>query len=91
MLQVGYCSTAGECEGECNTDSDCSSPACSECQAWLCSHPECCRDEDCPISAPHCSDNHCVHVDINGIVNITVSTETCSDCEGSGNPLGYVS
>ena len=52
--------------------------------------PGCETDNNCPISAPICSNNHCVANGIPGIVNITVSTETCSDCEGSGNPLGYV-
>ena len=52
--------------------------------------PGCETDDNCPLTAPTCSNNNCVIVSINGIVNITVSTETCSDCEGSGNPLGYL-
>ena len=27
---------------------------------------------------------------MNGIVNITISTESCSGCIGSGNPTGFV-
>merc|ERR1712019_186826 len=32
----------------------------------------------------------CGNVDINGIANITINTQTCSQCAGSGNPLGYL-
>ena len=27
---------------------------------------------------------------VNGIVNITISTDTCSQCAGSGDPSGVV-
>ena len=32
----------------------------------------------------------CDTIGVNGVSNITVRTETCSQCAGSGNPLGYV-
>jgi len=32
----------------------------------------------------------CQSFGVNGITNITVNTKTCSQCEGSGNPLGVV-
>ena len=53
-------------------------------------NPGCETDDNCPFNKPTCSGHTCIHVDVNGIVNITVSTESCSLCEGSGNPLGYV-
>ena len=31
----------------------------------------------------------CDDIGINGLANITVRTLTCSQCAGSGNPLGY--
>ena len=32
----------------------------------------------------------CDTIGVNGVSNITVRTETCSQCAGSSNPLGYV-
>ena len=31
----------------------------------------------------------CTDIGVNGLANITVRTLTCSQCAGSGNPLGY--
>ena len=97
----GTCRPDGQCEqGECSEERPCegANAVCDEdytnCQycdleALECK-PGCETDDNCPTTAPTCSNHNCVIVSINGIVNITVSTETCSDCEGSGNPLGYV-
>ena len=97
----GTCRPDGQCEqGECSEERPCegANAVCDEdytnCQycdleALECK-PGCETDDNCPTTAPTCSNHNCVIVSINGIVNITVSTETCSDCEGSGNPLGFV-
>ena len=102
MLQEGYVCEDEQCveKGECDAERPCegSDSVCNEdytnCQycdleALECK-PGCETDDNCPSTAPTCSNSNCVIVRPNGIVNITISTETCSDCEGSGNPLGYV-
>ena len=38
----------------------------------------------------HVSRITCPGPGVNGIVNITISTESCSGCIGSGNPTGFV-
>ena len=38
----------------------------------------------------HVSRVTCPGPGVNGIVNITISTESCSGCIGSGNPTGFV-
>ena len=35
-----------------------------------------------------CSQHECANVGNSGLTNITINTETCSQCPGSGNPLG---
>ena len=32
----------------------------------------------------------CDNIGVTGISNITLTTQTCSQCAGSGNPLGYL-
>lgn len=93
----------GQCvEGECSVDKPCEGAdiicdlegevlGCEYCDLeTLECNPGCETDDNCPFNKPTCSGHTCIHVDVNGIVNITVSTESCSLCEGSGNPLGYV-
>ena len=41
----------------------------------------------CHVSLVTC---HVSGPGVNGIVNITISTESCSGCIGSGNPTGFV-
>jgi len=55
--------------------------------------PGCADDANCPNSEDEnfvCVEHLCQSIGVNGITNITVNTKTCSQCEGSGNPLGVV-
>jgi len=55
--------------------------------------PGCADDANCPHSDDEnfvCVNHLCQAIGVNGITNITIKTKTCSQCEGSGNPLGVV-
>eukprot|EP00092_Neocalanus_flemingeri_P014933 GFUD01016128.1.p1 GENE.GFUD01016128.1~~GFUD01016128.1.p1 ORF type:complete len:296 (-),score=72.25 GFUD01016128.1:158-931(-) len=49
--------------------------------------PGCDNDSNCAEDW-YCSGHECHQKGINGVVNITIATHTCSQCGGSGNPLG---
>lgn len=49
--------------------------------------PGCDSDANC-LGAMICSQHSCTNVGNSGLTNITINTETCSQCPGSGNPLG---
>ena len=50
----------------------------------------CDSDSNCPEDKPLCTGHKCISRAMSGVVSITITTSTCSLCEGSGNPLGNV-
>ena len=90
----GECSEDRPCSGAdliCNLEQDGLEEVCEYCDLLtLECNPGCETDDNCPLNYPTCAGHTCIHVDVNGIVNITVSTETCSQCQGSGDSIAYV-
>lgn len=86
----GECSEEKPCQGAdllCNLGENGLEEVCEYCDLeTLECKPGCEDDDNCPLNKPTCSGNTCIHVDVNGIVNITVSTESCSLCQGSDDP-----
>jgi len=92
-------------EGECNANKPCGgqNSLCDitttphgECE-WcdLVNHeckPGCDSGDNCPSEKPICSkpDHQCNSPGTNGVESITIVTDTCSSCAGSGNPTGLV-
>ena len=70
------------CKPGCETDDNCAAG-------------DVCVSHNCAAgagSAAACNSSRvtCPGPGVNGIVNITISTESCSGCIGSGNPTGFV-
>jgi len=86
----GECSEEKPCQGAdllCNLGENGLEEVCQYCDLeTLECKPGCEDDDNCPSYKPTCSAHTCIHVDVNGIVNITVSTESCSLCQGSDDP-----
>jgi len=92
-------------EGECNANKPCGgqNSLCDitttphgDCE-WcdLVNHeckPGCDSGDNCPSEKPICSkpDHQCNSPGTNGVESITIVTDTCSSCAGSGNPTGLV-
>jgi len=85
----GECDAKRPCDG---VNGICDLPSYANCE-WCdlenkeCK-PGCDSNANCPGESAICSEHTCITGVPNGVVNITVNTETCSQCEGSGNPLG---
>jgi len=53
--------------------------------------PGCDSDANCPEESPFCQGHICGGPPSNtGLTNITISTKTCQQCPGTGNPLGVL-
>jgi len=100
----GYICEDQKCveEGECDVDRPCENSNaicdidnnynnCDYCDldAKECK-PGCETNANCPGEKPTCSNHRCMQVGNTGLTNITIMTKTCSQCPGSGNPLGVV-
>jgi len=97
ICQDNGCIKEGECDAErpCdNANNMCDVPNYTNC-AWCdltsseCK-PGCDSDSNCPEDKPLCTGHKCINRAMSGVVSITITTSTCSLCEGSGNPLGNV-
>ena len=52
-LDDQWCDTSvkpGECKPGCRTSDDCTAMSCSMCVEHQCEDPECCSNDDCPVS-----------------------------------------
>jgi len=102
--EPGYmCTDDGTCtaKGECGLDRPCdlANGICDEVPYTTCEwcnyedntcNPGCDSDDNC---GDHliCTSHFCQEgPGVNGIVNITIKTETCNGCAGSGDPLGVI-
>jgi len=87
----GECDAMRPCDG---VDGICDLPSYDNCE--YCDldtnecKPGCDHDDNCLGGMVTCSDHKCSQVGNTGLTNITINTETCSQCPGSGNPLGTV-
>ena len=70
------------CKPGCETDDNCAA-------GDVCVSHNCAAGAG-SAAACHVSRVTCPGPGVNGIVNITISTESCSGCIGSGNPTGFV-
>jgi len=90
-VEEGECDANRPCE---NANAICDLPDYNNCEwcdvdAKECK-PGCETDQNCPDEAATCSMHNCISVGNTGLTNITIITKTCSQCPGSGNPLGTV-
>jgi len=97
--ESGNCVPEGECDAErpCEGANEiCNVPEYDNCQYCdVEAHPTECKpgcesDINCG-TGQHCISHICEDSPgVNGIVNITISTETCSQCAGSADPFGVL-
>jgi len=87
---VGECDTERPCE---LSDGVCDDAPYSTCEWCDLEEKECnpgCETDDNCAGGMICNSHNCQDRGVNGVVNITISTESCSQCAGSANPFGYV-
>merc|ERR1719323_1895294 len=96
FCEDGRCEAVGECDTErpCElSDGVCDDAPYSTCEWCDLEEKECnpgCETDDNCAGGMICNSHNCQDRGVNGVVNITISTESCSQCAGSANPFGYV-